>query len=693
MTQYLSLSPLISVSSLTVLCVIALVCVVLLVIFRKRSAWLRFIVFLSLLAMLANPMFFNEFREPTKSVVAVIVDKSQSQRLGQRMQDVNEAVAKLKHTFTKMPQFETRFVDVEPFSFGNDGTATKLFSALTQSLADVPPAQIAGAVFITDGQVDDIPDKKKIPNFNAPINALITGKDSEFDRSIRFIDPPRFALAAKGLNLPFIIENQGRGPASPADVPVSVFIGGKKVSELSAPIGKVEHLAIDHPNIGDNIVELKIPPLEGELSQSNDNAVAVVNVVRENLRVLLVSGKPHNGERTWRDLLKSDPNIDLIHFTILRPPEKVDGTPINQLSLIVFPTTELFVDKIKDFDLVIFDRYQHYDVLPLIYYDYLAQYVLNGGALLMAVGPEYAGNASLAKTPLISALPALPDGEIITKGFTPTLTDLGKRHPVTRGLAGYPTTPAKWGRWFRQIGVQNNDKNSVLMTGAENRPLLLLNHAGNGRVGMLLSDEGWLWARGFEGGGPYATLYRRIAHWLMKQPELEEEALTANSSGFKLSIRRQTLKNTVTETEIISPTGRKQSVDLQKQQDGVYTAVVSVDEVGLYRIVNGDLQTLVHVGPLNAPEFLDVISTTKKLAPIVENTGGEIMRVEDVLGQPPDQTFKITSVNGGHDHAIVLKPSRDTRLISVSEIPLYSGIAALLVTLIFLASTWYCERY
>ena len=693
MTQYLSFAPLISFPMLTVLAFIALACVILLVIRHKHSAWLRFSVFFSLLAILANPIFTDEHREPTKSVVAVIVDKSQSQRLGQRMQDVDAAVAKLKHTFASNPQFDTRFVDVGPFSYGNDGTSTKLFSALKRSLADVPPARIAGAVLITDGQVGDIPDLTKKLDFSAPINALITGKDTEFDRSVRFIDPPRFALASKGLDLSFIVENQGAIPTSDVDVPVSVFIGGKKLKDLRVPIGKLQHLAIDHPNIGDNIIELKIPALKGELSQSNDDAVAVVNVVRENLRVLLVSGKPHNGERTWRDLLKSDPNVDLIHFTILRPPEKVDNTPINQLSLIVFPTTELFVDKINDFDLVIFDRYQHYDVLPLIYYDYLAQYVLKGGALLMAVGPEYAGDASLAKTPLISALPALPNGEIISKGFTPSLTDLGKRHPVTRGLAGSAAAPAKWGRWFRQIGIQKYDKDSVLMNGADNQPLLLLNHVGKGRVGMLLSDEGWLWARGFEGGGPYATLYRRVAHWLMKEPELEEESLTAKASGFKLFIQRQTLKGTVADTEITSPTGKKQSVTLHKQEDGVFAATLNTDEVGLFQIVNGNLETLVHVGPLNSPEFNDVISTTKKLAPVVEKTGGEIMRVEEHSGQSPVQPFKITATKGGHDHAIVLEPSRETRLISMDEIPLYSSIVALLVTLMFLAGTWYRERH
>ena len=113
--------------------------------------------------------------------------------------------------------------------------------------------------------------------------------------------------------------------------------------------------------------------------------------IREKLRVLLVSGEPHAGERTWRNLLKSDANVDLVHFTILRPPEKQDGTPINELSLIAFPTRELFQQKIKEFDLIIFDRYANQSVLPSTYFDNIVRYVREGGAVLVAAGPEFAG--------------------------------------------------------------------------------------------------------------------------------------------------------------------------------------------------------------------------------------------------------------------------------------------------------------
>ncbi len=286
--------------------------------------------------------------------------------------------------------------------------------------------------------------------------------------------------------------------------------------------------------------------------------------------MLLVSGEPHAGERTWRNLLKSDASVDLVHFTILRPPEKQDGTPINELSLIAFPTRELFVEKINDFDLIIFDRYQHRDVLPILYYDYIAEYVEKGGALLIAAGPEYAGEQSIARTPLIAALPGLPSGEIVEQGFYPRLTDTGKRHPVTRGLEGSQTEPPHWSRWFRLIGI-DQPEGEIVMSGPDNKPLLVLNRKGEGRVGMFLSDQGWLWARGFEGGGPHVALYRRIAHWLMKEPELEEERLTAAGRGMTLDIRRQTMRDDPGPAQVITPSGKTLNVTLTAETPGVFT--------------------------------------------------------------------------------------------------------------------------
>ncbi|RVA95312.1 hypothetical protein EN925_04200, partial [Mesorhizobium sp. M7A.F.Ca.US.006.04.2.1] len=524
--------------------------------FRQRGSVFRFIALLALAAALFNPVFLNEEREPLKSVVALVVDRSQSQDIGDRTKQTDEALAGLQQRLGRFKQFDVRVVEAGKSEAAEERTETRLFGALEGAFRDVPPSRIGGAIMITDGEVHDAP--PGAPDFNAPLHALITGNDHEKDRRIRFENAPRFGLVGKPLDMTYrVISTENE--TGPVDVRVSV--NGEQVAVEHATVGQAMPLQVTIPGAGRNIVELAIDREPGELTDTNNRAIALIDGIRENLRVLLVSGEPHAGERTWRNLLKSDASVDLVHFTILRPPEKQDGTPINELSLIAFPTRELFVEKIKDFDLIIFDRYQHRDVLPILYYDYISEYVEKGGALLIAAGPEYAGESSIARTPLMAALPAMPTGEVVDKAFYPRLTELGQRHPVTRGLDGSATEPPHWSRWFRTIGVQNPE-GEVVMKGADNRPLLLLDRKGEGRVGMLLSDQGWLWARGFEGGGPHVQLYRRIAHWLMKEPELEEERLTADGRGMVLEIRRQTMADDPGAAQIITPSGKTLTVKL-----------------------------------------------------------------------------------------------------------------------------------
>ncbi|PZO82192.1 MAG: hypothetical protein DI629_01665 [Mesorhizobium amorphae] len=647
---------------------------------RTRGAWVRAVAFAALAAALLDPVLLDEQREPLKSVVAVVVDRSQSQEIGERPSQTDRALAEVREKLGRFNQFDLRVVETGQADAGEERTETRLFSALDGALRDVPESRIGGAVLITDGQVHDIPQVGTLP---APVHALITGEEGERDRRIRFEEAPRFGLVGKPLELSYRVLASG-GETGTVDVRVTV--NGDPVATARAQIGERMPLQITVPNAGRNIVELSIPGGEGELTDANNRAIAILDGIRENLRVLLVSGEPHAGERTWRNLLKSDASVDLVHFTILRPPEKQDGTPINELSLIAFPTRELFVEKINDFDLIIFDRYQHRDVLPILYYDYIAEYVEKGGALLIAAGPEYAGEQSIARTPLIGALPALPTGEVVDQAFYPRLTDLGARHPVTRGLDGSNSEPPRWSRWFRMIGVDQPEGEAVLK-GADDRPLLLLDRRGEGRVGMLLSDQGWLWSRGFEGGGPDVQLYRRIAHWLMKEPELEEERLTADGRGMILEIERQTMADEAGPTRVISPSGRAFDVPLTPAGPGQFRGSVETKEVGLYQVGNGDLSTLAHVGPINAPEFQGVVSTPDLVRETAEASGGLVQRVSAGV---PDIVPVRDEANGGSSR-MGLKTTDDSVLQAVNRVPLFAGFLGLGLMLLALGGMWYRE--
>ncbi|MET3559667.1 hypothetical protein ABID39_000344 [Bartonella japonica] len=696
MIPFLTFQPFLPLSWILLLGGVSILFAIIGLVTQRQGSLLRLMALISLILTLLNPMIIKEQREPLKSTVGIVMDRSKSQTFGTRTNDSDEARAQLTAALAHYPQFEPRFIDAGKLDDNQYAPSTNLFHTLTQAISDISPSRYAGTIFITDGQVHDIPQISDL-HHQAPVNALITGHVDEFDRQIKILSPPRFALINKPQKLSILVEDKGQPQgALPTQANITVSVNGQEVGHYSVTPGNVFQTEITLPHAEKNIIQVATDTHKGELSFENNRAIAIIEGIRENLRVLLISGAPYNGERTWRDLLKGDSNIDLVHFTILRPPNKADNTPLSQLSLVVFPTKKLFVEEIDNFDLIIFDGYQHSNVLPLIYYDYIAQYVQKGGALLMVTGPEFTQQNSLARTPLISILPALPNGVILQKPFRPQLTKEGERHPVTKGLAtpSYPTS--QWGRWLRQIAIQDSHKGISLMKGADEQPLLLLSHVGKGRVGMLLSDESWLWARGFEGGGPYAALYRRIAHWLMKEPELEEEKLSATSDHHHLTIRRQTLKDYPEPVEITFPSGKKEKVALKKEQEGVFTAAINTDETGVFTIKNGDLTTLSSTGMLDNLELFDLISTQEKLAPISQHTGGYTTRLhnkeKEDIHLPPLKLVRSQKIpKSSLAHSIVLKETMETRLIDTLYFSVFSGFFALFVCLLLLNSMWYRE--
>src|SRR5437868_11165280 len=540
---------------------------------RSRGAVVR-VAALALIALaLANPSFTREDREPLSSVAAVVIDKSPSQNFGNRTKETAAAQEGLVDALKKIKGLEVRVVDAGQADGETDGT--KWFGALSSTLADVPVDRVAGAFLITDGRVHDIPASAAAVGFQAPVHALITGRKDERDRRIAISAAPRFGIVGQAQTITYRLDDQG---VSGDSAKIVIRRDGEVISERTLQSGQTASVEIDIKHAGPNIVEIEASPLENELTLVNNRAVVAIDGVRDKLRVLLVSGEPHSGERTWRNLLKSDAAIDLVHFTILRPPEKQDGTPINELSLIAFPTRELFLQKINEFQLIIFDRYARQGVLPIGYFENIARYVRNGGAVLVAAGPDYASNTSIWRTPLDSVLPAEPVG-VTERGFYARLNDAGKRHPVTRGLEGGNSDPPKWSRFFRQIDTRNVNGSEV-MDGADGKPLLILSRQGEGRVALFLSDHIWLWARGFDGGGPHLDLLRRMSHWLMKQPELDEEALRMSVQGKDLAVVRQTMADRVAPVTVTSPSGATRELTLSEGEPGEWRATLPANELG-----------------------------------------------------------------------------------------------------------------
>ena len=654
---------------------------------RRRGALLRGLGLALLLIGLTDPSLVRESRQPLKDVVAVVLDRSASQTIGERTAQTNAAREEIAKRLNALGNIETRFVDASADDPNNEGT--HLFSALNAALSDVPPDRVAGAVMVTDGDVDDIPKNVDSLGFKAPLQVLVTGHPGERDRRIELVEAPRFGIVGKDLTVSArVLDTNDQGE------PVTVIVrrDGIEVERLNARPGELIKAPVRIEHGGPNVVELEVSSVPGELTALNNKAVVTVDGVRDKLKVLLVSGEPNPGERTWRNLLKSDPNVDLVHFTILRPPEKQDGTPINELSLIAFPTADLFGRKIKDFDLIIFDRYSNQTVLPSIYFDNIVRYVRNGGALLIGAGPDFSGPDGLFYSPLGQISPVKPDGKVIEQPFRPTLSDLGKKDPVTRDLAGSDRQTPAWSPWFRQIEGAATSGVPV-MNGASNRPLLVLSHEGNGRVAVLLSDQIWLWARGYQGGGPYLDLLRRLAHWLMKEPDLEEEALRATATGSDVQIERQTLKDSVKPVVVTSPSGASQTIALSDEKPGLWSAHIPEKEFGLYHLSDGELSALVNVGPENPREFQDVVSTTEKLRPLAEATGGSVRRISAggaAVNVPRFVAMTDSPIYAGSDY-IGVKRTGASVVTGVGVAPLAIGFFGLLVLLAGVISGWLWE--
>ena len=660
---------------------------------RARGIWWRALGFATAVLALLNPVLVEESRERLDDVAVVVVDQSASQDIGARVARTAAAVEDLKQALASVEGLDLRIV-AGGRSQVRDGEApasgTALFAALRKAVSDVPRRRVAGVIMITDGQVHDIPEDAGALGFEAPVHVLLSGMRDEADRRLVVEQAPRYGIVGNMLTLVMRIEDSGAAGQRRDLARLTMRIDDGPPHTSFVPVGVGHEIEFTLERAGPTLIELEVEDGPAELSLVNNRAVVAVNGVRDRLRVLLISGEAHTGERVWRNLLKADPSVDLVHFTILRPPEKQDATPIRELALISFPIRDLFEIKLNEFDLIIFDRYRRRGVLPLTYLGNIAKYVEEGGALLTAAGPAFAGAYSLFGTPLSFVLPGSPTGEVFEGGFRARLTDMGHRHPVTAILpgAGVNGDAPSWGRWFRQIDV-DAERGSVLMEGAEGRPILLLDEVGSGRVAQLLTDHMWLWARGFEGGGPQVELLRRVAHWLMKEPDLEAEDLRATARGDRIEIRRRSLGSVTDPVRVTAPSGAVREVVLEDAGMGRAAATISVDEPGLYRLSDGRRGALALVGEMNPREFADLRAGAGALAPLARATGGAIAWLAD--GPPP----AVRMVQPGRDTAgrgwIGLKTNRDYVVTGIRQAPLMAEWLVLLLVLGGTMLAWRAE--
>lgn len=647
---------------------------------RARGTLWRALSFALVLLALANPRLVEETRETRPDIALLVVDHSDSTAIGTRRATIEAARREIEARADRLPDLELRTVAVP--EAGNQGT--RLFTAIERALAEIPRARLAGVIALTDGQAHDIPAQSP---FDAPFHALMPGRPGETDRRLRVIEAPGFGIVGREVEIRVAVDDLGV-PNPTGAARLTIRRDGEQPRSESVPIGRDQRIAVPIQRGGPTVVEIEADPRPGEVSLLNNRQVVTINGVRDRLRVLLVSGEPHAGERTWRRLLKADPNVDLVHFTILRPPEKDDLTPLNELALIAFPVRELFQVKLREFDLIVFDRFSNRGILPAVYLRNIADYVRRGGALLMSTGPEFSGPVSLALTPLGAVLPARPAGRqniVAEAPFRPRISALGHRHPVTEGLPGANTeqqAEAEWGRWYRWLRADARG-GSAVMEGPDGAPLLLLDRVGEGRVALLLSDHIWLWSRGHDGGGPQQELLRRIAHWLMRETELEEEDLTARIEAGRLTVTRRSLaEGPPPEITVTAPDGTVTRALPEVTGGGRAVLSLPAARPGVWQASDGRRTAFAASAAANPLEIADLRADPERLRPLLTGTGGAAR----YIGDGPVPTLpELRRVAPGRDVAgagwIGLRRNGDHTVTGISAMPLLPPWLALMLVL------------
>ncbi len=674
------------------LALVALFALSLAVFRRMRDFFWRAAFFFVLIGVLLNPVILNEIRQGLPDKLVIVVDDSPSQKLGARDKVTEEALAYIQTRLAREKNIEPVVIRSSTAD-GGGGESTNLFTLLRNNMVSIPMSQVAGTIFITDGEVHDVPKDIGALSRLGPFHAVLTGSKKEFDRKITVVAAPKYGVLNESVTVKVKLEEFGRGGSSaPSTVTIRQDGQTEQVASLQPNEEREFTFGITHP--GQNIFEFAIPVEQGELSACNNTAPVIVNGIRDRLRVLLVSGSPHMGERAWRNLLKSDPGIDLVHFTILRSPESMDVTPQNQLSLIVFPVEELFQKKIKDFDLIIFDRYQAYNmVMQPSYFDNIANYIRGGGAFLMALGTAEAKQSGITgslSAALDSQLPLIAAGDAVDRlPFRPVLTTLGAQHPVTADLMRQ-FKERKWGQWYAQAQV-TEQRGQPLMTGINGAPLLVLDKVGQGRVAVLASDNVWLWGKGLSGqSGPYTDLLRNVAHWLMKEPELEDDFIKAEARGNTITVSQRDLTAEEKSVMMTEPSGKQSLVKMSDKEPGWIKATVKGEDNGIYSFDNGVKKAFVVVGTARNEEFADVHTTEEKLKPIVNATQGGIVWFQENRDFDLRDVAATTHIMGGDDW-VGLKRNKAFTIDNIESLSLLPNALSLLIILLGAVWMWWRE--
>lgn len=441
----------------------------------------------------------------------------------------------------------------------SDGPASDLARALAELAAPDPatadPRPLAGVLVLSDGLFPggdgEGPDPLQLAAraLGVPISTVSAGAPAIRDVSLAALHAGEFAFVENVTEFSADLVAHGYTGAS---VEVDLRRDGVVVATTTVTLGDdgvavPVRFEVAPDRVGQFVHEIAVRPLPDEATAANNRRAFVLKVLRDKVRVLHVAGRPDWDVRALRTLLGRDPNVELLSYYILRGIEDADREdPGAELSLIAFPTDELFKEQLGSFDLVVLHNFDAINHQVGRYLGDIAQYVQDGGALIVIGGDmglatgDYPG-ALAANLPVDTRAPT----GLKTEPFRPTLTEAGRRHPITAwlasaGLGDWSTLPAldsynpvDLARHADRIGAAT----LLEHPGAGGRPLLVIAEPGRGR--SLVLATGATWRLGFapdlpivDGARPYDHLWLGAIRWLLRDAAADRLSLETDSPSY-----------------------------------------------------------------------------------------------------------------------------------------------------------------
>jgi len=600
--------------------------------------------------------------------------------------------------------------------------ATRIGEALGELATRTAGHDLGAVVIISDG-VDtgrigkgplDAETRRAIAALGAPVHTVGIGEPALRDLSVAAVLADEFAFVRTPVTIEAIVRQSG---LPNRQVDVTLTRDGRPIAARTVALrGSTSEEKIsfdwvpDHP--GTYVFKVSTPVLGGEALASNNAQIFTVKVLRDRVRVLHVCGRPSWDERFLRAMLRRDPNVDLVSFFILRTETDEQPWNRNEMSLIPFPTYEIFEDQLHSFDLVIFQNFNYgpYGVEPFL--SGIRDYVDQGGALAMIGGDLSFASGRYGDTPLQEVLPVeLPHGEgsFTTDAFKPKLTNEGRAHPVTSLLLDQRENEARWGKLPALEGINQVLRlkpgavpllvHPSLKTEGKPAPVLVVGEPGKGRVMAMLTDTTWHW--GFQAAGEgddgraFQHFWENAIRWLVHDPALTLLRVEFDRAEYRRhqspAVRVRAMHPDYTPANGVAVTTAVVGADAEEGAKPLRKLEVTTDGEGESRVDLGPLPPGAY--KLTARATLDGRPVAESKTFVVRAEGKELEDVifrDDVLreiAQAGGGTYRRASLGG----VSILDP-REVRIGKHHQIEVWSNPGFLLVALVLLAGEWAVRR-